>query len=420
MVHNFLHARTHQHVRRGHHDGDGQVTSIELFFDLVFVFAVTQLSHLLFEHLSVHGALQALLLLLPVWTAWIYTAWATNWLNPNHIAVRIMLISVMFGSLIMSAVLPDAFGERGLTFAVAYVAIQVGRSSFVAVALRDVPGFYQNLQRIVSWSIASGVFWIAGGLAEGSSREALWLAAAIVDFLAPIVYFYTPGLGRSTLQDWTIDGQHIAERCRLFMIVALGESILVIGATFGEMRYSAWVVAALVAAFTGSVALWWVYFDRTADLGSEVIAASADPGRLGRSAYTYFHIPMVAGIIVTAVGDELTIAHPTGETDMATAITVLGGPALFLAGHALFKWSLVGRVSSSRVTAIAVLAALIPIAPIMSPVILSSAATLVVVGVVWADARHLRRVLSENQASVPLEEIPVGDAFAISTSQEQL
>jgi low temperature requirement protein LtrA len=409
---NFPHSAS---LMRGRRDGDGQVTSMELFFDLVFVFAVTQLSQLLIEHLSVRGALQALLLLFPVWIAWNYTAWATNWLNPNQRAVRLMLLCVMFGSLVMAAVLPDAFGERGLTFALAYVAIQVGRNLFVAAALRDVPGFYRNFQRIVVWSVVPGVIWIAGGIANGSTREALWLMAVIIDVLGPIVYFYTPGLGRSTFEDWSIDGFHIAERCRLFMIVALGESILVTGATFGEMRYSIGVVAALLAAFTGTVMLWWVYFDRTADLGTEVIASSEDPGRLGRSAYTYFHIPMVAGIIVTAVGDELTIAHPMGHTDAATAASVLGGPALFLAGHALFKYSLFGHISMSRLTAIIILAGMIPVAYVVSPVVLSTGTTVIIVGVVWSDIRHLRQLTGAGQPSA----VPTRDVVTAMMSRDQ-
>jgi low temperature requirement protein LtrA len=408
---NFPHSPS---LLRVHLDGAARVSSVELFFDLVFVFAITQLSQLLIEHLSAHGALQALLLLFPVWIAWIYTAWATNWLDPNQRAVRLMLLCVMFGSLFMAAVLPEAFGARGLSFAVAYVALQVGRNLFVAAALRDVPGFYRNLQRIIVWSLVPGAIWIAGGIANGSTREALWLVAVILEVLGPIVYFYTPGLGRSTFEDWNIDGFHIAERCRLFMIVALGESILVTGATFGEMDFSAGVVAALLAAFTGTVMLWWVYFDRTADLGGEIIASSDEPGRLGRSAYTYFHIPMVAGIIVTAVGDELTIAHPTGHTDAATAVTVLGGPALFLAGHALFKWALFGHVSVSRALAIIVLAALLPIAYVVSPVVLSSAATLTIVGVVWADVRHLRQLGIEQPATAS-----VGEIVSTLMSQEQ-
>jgi low temperature requirement protein LtrA len=239
--------------------------------------------------------------------------------------------------------------------------------------------------------------------------------AVVLDFIAPIVYFYTPGLGRSTLSDWDIDGIHISERCRLFMIVALGESILVTGATFGEMPYSAGVVAALVAAFIGTVTLWWVYFDRSADLGTEIIASSDEPGRLGRSAYTYFHIPMVAGIIVTAVGDELTIAHPMGHTNAAIAATVLGGPALFLAGHALFKYSLFGHLSNTRITAIIVLAAMIPVAYVVSPVVLSSMATLVIVGVVWADYRMLRQLTGASQPSA----VPIGEVVSVLFSRDR-
>jgi low temperature requirement protein LtrA len=393
---NFLHSPS---LLRVHRDGGARVSSMELFFDLVFVFAITQLSHLLIEHLSVRGALQTLLLLLAVWCAWIYTAWATNWLDPNQRLVRLMLIGVMFGSLIMSSVIPEAFGDRGLTFALGFVGIQVGRNLFVLAAVREVPGMRENFQRIVAWSLASGVFWIAGGMAAGTARETIWLLAVFIDYLGPVAYFYTPGLGRSSLRDWNIDGHHLAERCQLVLIVALGESILVIGATFGEMEFTAAVVAALVAAFTGSVALWWVYFDRTADLGGEIIASSADPGRLGRSAYTYFHIPMVAGIIVTAVGDELTIAHPTGHTDTATAVTVLGGPALFLAGHALFKFVLFNRMSMPRLLAIAVLVASMPAAEMLSPVVISGAATVVLGAVVWSDIRHMRQVASAAQAS---------------------
>jgi low temperature requirement protein LtrA len=143
------------------------------------------------------------------------------------------------------------------------------------------------------------------------------------------------------------------------------------------------VVAAFVVAFLGSVALWWIYFDRSAEDSRRAIAAADDPGRLGRSAYTYFHLPIVAGIIVAAVADELTIAHPTGDAGAATVATILGGPALFLAGHALFKWAVFGRVSVARLAAIGALAALAPVGPSLSPLLLSIAATLVVGAVAW-------------------------------------
>jgi low temperature requirement protein LtrA len=325
-----------------------------------------------------------------VWTAWIYNAWFTNWFDPDRRVVRLVLLGVMLASLLMSASLPEAFGERGLVFAAAYVTMQVGRTVFVIAALGEDPGLRRNFQRILSWLLASGLLWLAGGLAQGTAREALWLAAVVADFTAPACGFYTPGLGRSRTTDWTITGGHMAERCQLFVIIALGESLLVTGTTFGELPLSAVTVAALVVAFAGSVALWWVYFDRSAEDAGEVIARSADPGRLGRSAYTYCHIPMVAGIIVAAVGDELMLAHPGGHAGAATAATVLGGPALFLAGHGAFKRMVFGRVSVPRLLAVLALGGLWPLSPVLSPLLLAAAATLVVAAVAAAAAMAAR------------------------------
>jgi low temperature requirement protein LtrA len=360
---------------------------MELFFDLVYVFAVTQLSHLLLAHLDLRGALHTALLLLAVWWAWIYTAWITNWFDPNRRAVRMMLVGVMVASLLMSASLPNAFGDRGLLFAGAYVAMQVGRSVWAVLELGAHQALQRNFQRILIWAAAAGVLWIAGGLASESRRELLWLAAVAVDYLAPVCGYFTPGLGRSTTREWNIAGEHLAERCELFLIIALGESILVTGATFGELDLSAAVLAAFVVAFLGSVALWWVYFDRAAGDAEEAIASSVDPGRLGRSAYTYLHLPMVAGIIVAAVGDELAIAHPIGHADLATAATVLGGPALYLAGHLLFKRAVFGVWSLPRLGGIAALAAVGAIGWEWAPLLLATVALLVVATIPWWDAR---------------------------------
>ena len=377
-------------LRREREQGGQRVTSMELFFDLVYVLAVTQLSHLLVEHLDARGAAQTALLLVAVWIAWVYNAWFTNWFDPDRRPVRLVLLGVMLASLLMSASLPEAFGERGLLFAGAYVAMQVGRTTFVVAALREEPALRRNFQRILCWLVASGLLWLAGGLAHGTARAALWLAALAVDFAAPAVGFWTPGLGRSRTTDWTIAGRHFGERFPLFLILALGESILVTGSVFGELPLTASSVAAFVVAFLGSVALWWVYFDRSAEDAGEVIAGSLDPGRLGRSAYTYCHLPMVAGIIVTAVGDELVIAHPGGHASVATTTTVLLGPALFLAGHALFKWVVFGRLSVPRLLAIAALAGLWPLGTALAPLALAAAATLVVAAVAVSDTRMAR------------------------------
>ncbi len=371
--------------------GGRRVTFIELFFDLVYVFAVTQLSHLLLEDLTWRGAAQTMLLLLAVWWAWVYTAWFTNWYNPDNPRVRLLLVAIMLASLIMSAALPEAFGDRGLMFGAAWAAMQVGRPLFVVATCGSQPGLRRNFQRILAWNLLDSSFWVAGGLAHGSAREALWVAAVAIGYSAPAAGFYTPGLGRSTTADWNVSGGHMAERCQLFLIVALGESILVTGNTFGDLHGTPATVAAFVVAFAGSVALWWLYFDRAAEDSGRVIGTSDDPGRLARSAYTYCHLPMVAGVIVAAVADELTIAHPEGHVQPAVALAVLGGPALFLAGHALFKRAVFGVVSVSRLVAIGVLAALGAVAPLTSPLALATAATLVVAAVAVRDQRIAAR-----------------------------
>jgi low temperature requirement protein LtrA len=373
--------------------GEQPVTPLELFFDLVYVFAVTQLSHRLLEHLSVRGALETLMLLLVVWGVWVYTAWFTNWFDPDSLAVRLVLIAVMLASLIMSVAIPEAFGERGLMFALAYVAIQVGRTAFTFIALRKSLGtshpLSRTFQRILTWFVASGVLWIIGGLLEGEARYAVWLLALAVDYSGPVVGYYIPGLGRSRTQEWTIEGGHFAERCQLFVIIALGESILVTGTTFGQIEASTATVSAFVVAFLGSVALWWIYFARSAEAASEVISSSEDPGRLGRSAYTYFHLPMIAGIIAVAAADELTVAHPGDRGTASSVALTLGGTALFLVGHAFFKWAVFGMLPWSHVVAIAALAALMPVGFAIPTLVLSGAAGLIVVVLaVWDTPAH--------------------------------
>jgi low temperature requirement protein LtrA len=363
------------------------VTPVELFFDLVYVFAITQLSHKLLEHFDIQGVLQTAILLLAVWWAWVYTAWFTNWFDPDHRTVRLVLIAGMVASLLMSTSIPEAFTDRGLLFVVAYVALQVGRSLFVIWAARDNEMLRTNFVRLVLWSIMAGVLWIAGALTSGSTRELLWVVAVLVDYAAPLFFYVVPGLGRAHTSDWNISGEHMAERAQLFVIIALGESILVTGATFGDLDLSAEAVAAFVVAFLGSVALWWIYFDRAAGDAAEAIAHSSDPGALGRTAYTYIHLPMIAGIVVSAVGDELQIAHPLGHASRETLVALLAGPALFLIGHALFKYFVFNVVSMPRLVAVVVLVVIGVIGQGWSPLAIATAALLVLVGVSVADVR---------------------------------
>jgi low temperature requirement protein LtrA len=282
----------------------GKVAFIELFFDLVFVFAVTQLSHTLIEHFTPEGALQTAMLLMAIWWVWIYTSWFTNWLDPETLPVRLLMLALTLAGLIVSASLPQAFGGRGLAFAGAYVAMQLLRTAFALWVFRGSdPGQARNFTRILAWLSGAGAFWIAGGLAEGGTRMALWAVALGVEVAGPPSGYWVPGLGRSVTGDWKVEGGHFAERCGLFIIIALGESVLVTGATFAGLAWTPATVATFIAAATGSLAMWWLYFDTSAARASTLIASSNDPGRLARLAYTYMHIVLVAGIVLSAAGD---------------------------------------------------------------------------------------------------------------------
>ena len=336
-----------------------RVTFVELFFDLVFVFAVTQLSHGLLAHLTVLGAIQTGLLMLAVWWAWIFTSWITNWLDPEQRPVRVMMFVLMAAGLVLSAAIPQAFGSRGLAFAAAYVFMQIGRSLFMlwAVGRHDATNF-RNFQRILTWFIAASVFWIAGGLSDGERRLVLWAIAIGIEYLMPAAGMWVPGLGQSTPQDWRIDGPHLAERCAGFVLIGLGESLVVTGATFADLAWDRFSAEAFVAAFMGCIAMWAVYFNIGAERASQHIANAADPGRLGRSGYTYLHLLIVAGIIVSAVADGIALTHPHGRAELSDVLVIVGGPALYLLGTALFKRLTAPNVPLSHLVGLGLLLAL--------------------------------------------------------------
>ncbi len=374
--------------------GHAKVSFVELFFDLVFVFAVTQLSHTLIGHfahdgVTLRGALQTGFLMLAVWWVWIFTSWVTNWLDPERLPVRICLFAMMLGGLLMSVSLPQAFGERALMFALSFSSIQVGRTLFFLWAARGGDEILmRNFQRIGVWLAVSAVLWIAGGL-RPDLRVPLWVVALAIEVVGPSAGFFVPGLGRSTTSDWTISGGHLAERCALFVIIALGESLLVTGATFAAEPLTSMSLLAFLVSFAGSLALWWLYFDTTNEFASGRIAHSDDPGRLARLAYTYLHLPIVAGIIVNAAADEFVLAHPDGHTDLKTALCLLGGVGLYAIGVGLFKRAVVGRWPWSHGVAVGVLAAAGPFVHDWTPVATSAFACAVLVALA-AWERHSR------------------------------
>ncbi|WP_164935460.1 low temperature requirement protein A [Bradyrhizobium guangzhouense] len=362
-----------------------RVTNAELFFDLVFVFAVTQVSHTLLNHFTPSGALEVTLLFLAVWWVWVYTAWVTNWLNPDLTPVRILIFLMMLGGLVLSTTIPTAFDGRGLWFAIAYAAMQVGRTAFWLFATpRHRTAVRHNAIRILVWLCGSAVFWILGGLAHGEAKLWFWSAALGIEYVSPAVRFWVPKLGFSSVEAWAVEGGHMAERCAGFIIIALGEAVVVNGATFAELTWSADNILAFVACLVGSIAMWWVYFHKGAEAGSEVISKAAESGRVARLAYTYLHMPIVAGIILTAVSDELVLKHPTGHSDLRTIVSTIGGPLVFLVGTILFKHSIRGFLQLSHGIGIILLLALWWFAADLSPLWLTVATSVIMIVVaVW-------------------------------------
>lgn len=378
-------------LRKRSHDGQARVTTVELFFDLVFVFAITQLSHGLLHDLTAAGAMQMLVLLFATWWIWVYTSWALNWLDPETTPVRLLIFALMLAGLLLTASIPKAFGDRGLWFAGAYVAMHLGRTAFMLAVLRKHSAVnFKNFQRIMVWLVASGAFWLAGGFAEGQTRFVLWAIAVLIEFAAAAAGFFVPGLGRSSSTDWDIAGGHIAERCGLFVILALGEAILINGATFADLAWTMTTLSAFVTGLIGSIAMWWIYFNIGAERATHLIEHASDPGRIARYAYTYLHIVIVAGLIVSAAGDEIVLQHPLGETSLTAALVLTGGPLLYLIGCLLFKWATAGWPPLSHSGGIVLLFVLFLAGRSFSPLAMAAAATAILLLVAVWETMSLR------------------------------
>jgi low temperature requirement protein LtrA len=335
--------------RRRDTGGEQRATTLELFYDLVFVFAITQVSHLLLTHLTWGGVGQALLVLLMVWWSWNYTTWVTNELDPESISVRLLMIALMLASLLMAVAIPQAFGERALLFAGSYVAIQVGRHLFLTFVAAE-PGTVERERagRILTWFAAAGVLWMAGALVDERARIVLWLVALALDYGAPLVLYWVPGRSRLSADTWYVVTEHFAERFGLFVILALGESIVITGATTSELNLGTARLVAFGMAFLATAALWWLYFNYVARIAQRHLELSENRTLLARDAYTYLHVVIVAGVIVSAVGDELVIAHPTEVLAGDQVAVVVAGPAIYLLAHAVFRLRMTGSVSWKR------------------------------------------------------------------------
>ena len=368
-----------------------RVTYIELFFDLTFVFALTQLSRYLYSNQSWAGALESIILVLALWWLWVYTTWVTNWLDPARLPVRGVIVGLSLVGLVISTSIYDSFGSQGLVFAIAYVTLQLGRTIFMVLALaRHDPALHATFLRILVWLSVAGALWIVGALLPLTFRLPAWLIALGIEYGSASLGFHIPGLKAPGVDDWDVSGPHIAERSALFVIIAIGESFLVTGFAFVDQEPSVLGVAGLFLAFVNGVAMWWLYFDHGERAGSKAITASSEPGRIARLAYTYVHAIIIAGIVLTSVADKSVLEHPEAAMTLPVAVTLVGGPLFYLMGLLLFRWIVTRVVLVSHLVGVGLLALAGAVAPLLTP--LGLGATTSVILIVVAAEETVARV----------------------------
>ncbi len=353
--------------------GSVHVGGIELFFDLVYVFTIIQLSHYLLHDMSWRGAAETAVLFLAVWWGWNYTAWAMNWLDPEHAGVRALLAVLMLAALGMAIAIPGAFADKAGLFATAYVFFQLLRSAFMVAVFRgQVMG--RNYAQLLTWSAIAGVIWIVGVFVPDDTRLGVWALAVAVDYAAPRIGFWLPGAGATQMSDWPLAEEHLAERNRLVFIIALGESILILGFALSEVELTTAVTTAAVVGFATIVMLWWLYFSFRLGNAEHQAPDARNATAMARTAYAYAHALMVGGAIVVAVGIEQITLHPLDDATWPLVGTVLGGPAIYLVGNIIFNVARTGAVPRSRLVALAALAALAPMSQVMSTLVLGLSA----------------------------------------------
>jgi low temperature requirement protein LtrA len=342
-----------------------RVGFIELFFDLVFVFAVTQLAHRLVEYPSPLGVAESLVLFLAIWSVWTGTTWVTNRLDVERNLVRLLLLAMMIGGLFQALAIPDAFKYTldARAFAVVHLALQLGRTLFVLAAFyRRHELHRRHSLRTFLWVLAAAPFWIIGAVRSDEERLFWWAAALVVEYGATAARYWVPGIGTSQAADWNVEAHHFAERCGLFIIIALGELLLITGNTIGDLTLDFHTLTAFISILVTTMAMWWIYFSFSAEKGTETVEKARDAGRAARIVYVYLHIPLICGLLLSAAGDEGLVGHPADAAKLADAVRIVGGPALFLAGALVIKRVICGHFMSSHGAGLAVLVLISPLA----------------------------------------------------------
>jgi low temperature requirement protein LtrA len=331
------------------------VKPLELFFDLVFVLGFTQCTRLMETESGWAGIGQGILVLAVLWWAWTGYAWLTSVIEPEEGAVRIVIFAAMAALLIVALSVPGAFGDRALTFALAYGFVRVGHIALFVIASRDDPGLRSSVVSLaISTAIGVGLL-VGASFLDTGAQAAVWGVAILLDWGGPFLF---------GVSGWRLVPGHFAERHNLVIILALGESIVALGVG-AEIDLTAGVITAAVLGVGLASALWWIYFDVVSLVTARRLTLSTE-GRqrnaLARDSYSYLHFPMVAGIVLAALGLEETLAHVDEAFDAEHAFALLGGVAIYLLAHVALRLRNARTVNVERLGLALVLFALIPVA----------------------------------------------------------
>jgi low temperature requirement protein LtrA len=372
-----------------------RVTPLELFFDLVFVLALTQCTALMAEHPTWSGLAQGLLVLGVLWWSWVGYAWLTSVVDPEEGSVRIAMFVAMAALLVCALCVPEAFGDLALEFALAYGVVRVGQIALFVLASRDDPALRRSVTGLaVGTAIGVGLL-VAASFFDGLAQGALWAIALLLDMGEPYLF---------GSEGWKLVPSHFAERHGLIIIIALGESIVAIGVGADQVGVDAGVIGAAVLGIAVAAAIWWLYFDVVA-LVAERRLSHATEGRerneIARDSFSYLHFPMVAGIVLVALGLKKTLEGVDDPLKTVIALALLGGAAVYLLAHVAFRWRNVHRFSTQRLICALALVAFVPLA-VELPSVVTLAILATVLGVLigfearqYAELRErLRRQLA--------------------------
>jgi low temperature requirement protein LtrA len=332
-----------------------RVTPLELFFDLVFVFAITQVTSLMAADPTWAGIGRGLLVLAAVWWAWTAYAWLTNSLEPEELSVRVAMFAAMAAMLVVALAVPEAFDDHGVLFGVAYLAVRLLQLVLYAIPGKEDRDLGDAIQRYARSAMVGSALLIAAGFFDGEKQAALWIGALAID------YFGVLG-GRS--QGWRVSPAHFAERHGLIVIIALGESLVAVGIGAAGIPLGFGVVAAAVLGIAVISALWWAYFDVIAVMGQRQLSerSGAVQAALARDYYSYLHLPLIAGIVLFALGAEKTLENVEDPLATVPAVALCGGLALYFFSHVAFRLRIARSFGPGRSAATIILFALIPVA----------------------------------------------------------